>query len=107
MFGSESLPWSCFAGWRGLMFFCTISFSFSAVPPSLSRSYQVSIDAIPPPEHWNPGWMTRMKHLDVREHLAYLNSYVARVKSIQTDIEWQRVCGRDTLEAERELQSVG
>jgi hypothetical protein len=51
--------------------------------------------------------MTRMKHLDVREHLAYLNSYVARVKSIQTDIEWQRVCGRDTLEAERELQLVG
>jgi len=24
-------------GWRGLMFFCTIHFSFSAAPPSLSR----------------------------------------------------------------------
>ena len=68
---------------------------------------KVSIEAVPPPSQWSPGWKMRMQNLDVQTHLSYLDSFVTKTKSIQAEIIWQQVCGGSSAEAEDKLHVVG
>ena len=68
---------------------------------------QVSIESVPPPSQWTPGWRDRMGDLNMSSHLFYIHSFIISAKSIKCEIDWQRSVGGDSARAERKLQDVG
>lgn len=48
-----------------------------------------------------------MADLDLTSHLSYLQSCICSTKAILGEIQWQRLQGGDTSNAEQKLQAVG
>ena len=47
-----------------------------------------------------------MASVDTGTYLSYLQSFVISAKSIKEEIEWRRLCGEQTTNAEQRLQEV-